>query len=423
MAEKMQEGGWYGGRRYIGGTLLPAGQDQPGHFVSAEVNAQSAKAQGKTVEQFNAYLGAGGSAPALPTTPTSADQVTPFLNDYQSSLFGAATSPETKGIPTMADLKAKLAPTTPAPAPISRVETRQALNTQYGVADLEASLNDLKAQEDELVAATRQQGTAERGKTVPMNVIEGRITEEQRIASEKMDYIVRQKNSLVNELNTKYRLIDQVIQDTGLDYQDAVARYDKEFAQNLQMFDVIRGYERDAQDQANKDRDFAQSNLTIMTNLITSGNMNYSSLPAESKLMVSKLEVQSGLPVGTVASLQLSPKDRILGWSEDKTQAMVVGTDGKMTVINTGMRKSTGTGTAAERTATQKKSDYAEMDNILRILGGEDKVVSGQQWNEARRDWVLRGYDVKEFNNAFKGYANTKWDKYIGYDTTTKKWE
>jgi hypothetical protein len=384
-------GEWINARQWNGSSFGAPGEitvgDKAGTMVSAEVNRQSSVAQGKAPDAIQNYIATNPPAPALPSTtpgatgasatPTSPDQVTPFLNDYQSSLFSAATSPETKGIPTMADLKAKLAPSTPAPAPISRVDTRQALNTQYGVADLETQLNDLKAQEDALVAQTRQQGTAERAKTVPMNVIEGRITEEQRIAAEKMDYIVRQKNSLVNELNTKYNLINQYVQDTGLDYQDAVARYDKEFAQNIQMFDIIRGYETAAQDQANKDRAYAQSNLTIMTNLITSGNLNYASLPAESKLMVSKLEVQSGLPIGTVAGLQLSAKDKLLGFSDDKTQALVVGDNGQMTVINTGLRKSTGTGTAADRAAektsyyqnalVQDVSNYAELKDVIKL--------------------------------------------------------
>lgn len=58
-----EQGGWYSGRQYWGGTLSDVGTIHPssnqigaGQAVSAEVNAQSAAAQGVSVPQFNAYL-------------------------------------------------------------------------------------------------------------------------------------------------------------------------------------------------------------------------------------------------------------------------------------------------------------------------------------------------------------------------------
>lgn len=58
-----QQGGWYDGRQYWGGTLSEAGvinsqsnQIGAGQAVSSEVNAQSATAQGKTPQEFESYL-------------------------------------------------------------------------------------------------------------------------------------------------------------------------------------------------------------------------------------------------------------------------------------------------------------------------------------------------------------------------------
>jgi hypothetical protein len=58
-----QEGGWYNGRQYIGGTLSEPGQIHPGssqvgagQLVSPEVNAASAAQQGQTAQQLEAYL-------------------------------------------------------------------------------------------------------------------------------------------------------------------------------------------------------------------------------------------------------------------------------------------------------------------------------------------------------------------------------
>lgn len=58
-----QQGGWYGGRQYWGGTLSDPGVIHPssnqqgaGQTVSKEVNAQSAAAQGKTSQELERYL-------------------------------------------------------------------------------------------------------------------------------------------------------------------------------------------------------------------------------------------------------------------------------------------------------------------------------------------------------------------------------
>lgn len=58
-----QQGGWYSGRQYWGGQLSDPGVINPlsnqqgaGQAVSAEVNAQSAKAQGVSAQQLETYL-------------------------------------------------------------------------------------------------------------------------------------------------------------------------------------------------------------------------------------------------------------------------------------------------------------------------------------------------------------------------------
>lgn len=61
--EGFQEGGWYSGRQYWGGTLSDPGviheasnQQGAGQAVSREVNAQSAAAQGVSSQQLESYL-------------------------------------------------------------------------------------------------------------------------------------------------------------------------------------------------------------------------------------------------------------------------------------------------------------------------------------------------------------------------------
>ena len=78
-----QQGGWYSGRQYWGGTLSDPGAIHPqsnqqgaGQLVSAEVNAQSAAAQGVTSQNLEAYLEqqrqqAANVQPAAQQTPVT----------------------------------------------------------------------------------------------------------------------------------------------------------------------------------------------------------------------------------------------------------------------------------------------------------------------------------------------------------------
>lgn len=75
-----KDGAWYGGRQYYGGTLGDPGTIHPnssqqgaGQAVSAEVNKQSAQAQGVPYSQFDAYIKeqAKKSATPAPSGPST----------------------------------------------------------------------------------------------------------------------------------------------------------------------------------------------------------------------------------------------------------------------------------------------------------------------------------------------------------------
>src|SRR3990167_7878624 len=177
-------GGWYSGRQFWGGTLSDSGVIHP------QSNQPGA---GQTVSPQVASLTPSQQAAQK---PTSKEQVTPYLEQYQQGLYNQANTPETKSLSEQA-LTALT--TTQAPAPISRIETREALRGQYGVADLENKLTDLTAQEDEVVARLRQRTSLEEGKQVPMGVISGRITEVERQERENLDFVQRQKARVVDQ--------------------------------------------------------------------------------------------------------------------------------------------------------------------------------------------------------------------------------
>lgn len=321
-------------------------------------------------------ISVGQSTTNFNAIPETTEQLPSYLADFQKTAMESLSTLKPAEVPTFEELKNNLTPDTPAPEPISRVAEREKLRTTLGVTELETELNTIKTEETKITDELRALTGAEEGKPVAMNVISGRITEEERVAQQRLDVVLRQKNSVINELNTKYNIINTYVTDLGLDYQDAVTAYNTEFEKNYKVqsmitdmsntafeqgvsliktgFDITMDTAKFEQTIKQANIDNARANLSTMINAISSGNMTYDSMSNDQKLQVQKLEIQSGLPVGTVSSMGLSAKDKILAFSSDNTQAWVVGADGKMNVISTGLKKTT-TGTQTERTAEVKK--------------------------------------------------------------------
>ena len=401
-----QTGGWYSGYQYWDGSFAPkagvihssSNQQGAGQAVNPTVVAATNTAQGLKAGTNEAYIAKQNATSTQ--TPTTKEQLPSFLDNFQSGLYNSATSPETK-VPTVEELKSELMPTTAKPELLNRTAEFDKLRTEQGVADLETNLNDLKAQQDEIAAQLNTNKISERGKPVAMNVIEGRISEEQQQAQEQSDYIGRQITRVTDQLTTKYNVINTYMNFMGLDYQDAVASYDKEYQQNLQFYELVQGAKKQARSEWEYDQTAAKANLTVYANAITSGNMSYANLDPTQKAMINKLEVQSGLPVGFMSNLTMSAGDKILGISDDKTQAWVVGDDGNMKVIQTGLRKSVGTGSDAKVTLEKFKSDaqegssftfpdlvekYAPTMSLEQIYEAYNNSGMGIKWGEPQED-------------------------------------
>jgi len=368
-------GAWYQSRQYWGGTLSEPGQINPlsnqvgaGKAVSTEVLKQTSVAAGLAPEAHETYI--EKQRAQQPTQePKSAEEVTPYLNDYQGNLLSAAAAPPTR-IPTTAELKTELQPETGLPELLDRTGQFEELRTTHGVADLEKTLTDLKAQEDELYAGFREQKFTEEGKPVPLSVIAGRIGEEERQYLERKDYIGRQKARVVDELNTKYSLINQLMTFSGLDYNDAVDRYQTEFGNNLKIYDLVADARKEARSEYEYDRDAAKSNLQVYMNAVTSGNLNYGDLSTDDRVMVGKLEAQAGLPVGFISKLKMAPGENIVNINEKTGEALMMNADGNFQVVQTGMTPTPTTGAGA-----------GTAESIRERFLVEAKTIEGRDFN------------------------------------------
>ena len=334
-------GGWNEGRQYWGGTLSDPGVEHPssgkptsGKRVSKEVLRQTSVAAGLAPGAHETFISSQRNG-----RPQTKEAVTPYLNQLQENIFDAASKPKVKQ-PTVAEVKEAVTPTTGLPTLLDRGKRFEELRTEFGVAQLEESLIGIKDEIEAEFNLLRKQRGIEEGKPVALGVIAGRITEEERTAQERIDFLGRQQNRIVDELSTKYNVIGQFMTFYGEDYADAVGRYDAEFTKNMEMYKLVLGQGDKALDQWNADRAAASSNLTMFVNAVTEGNIDYSSLSPEQKMQISKLEVQAGLPVGFIASVKKDADADIIFTTSNKgvTQVGFRNADGSIRVESHGTR-------------------------------------------------------------------------------------
>lgn len=172
-----------------------------------------------------------------------------YLNMFQGAVAKFNEQIPEVRVPTMEELETQVAPPGGRPELLDRAGKREELRLEYGISDLEDQLNKLKGDEEELYAAYRTQYGIEEGKPVALGVISGRITEEERQMMQRVDFITRTKARVVDELNTKYSIVDTYMKDIGLDYNDAVAQYENDFQNNLQMYKIMSGKESEQIEQ------------------------------------------------------------------------------------------------------------------------------------------------------------------------------
>lgn len=242
-----------------------------------------------------------GEYPLLASQPrpgSGGGDLPSYLNSFQETAYQAAGSPELRE-----SIIQQIEPEgMERPEPLDRVETFEEMREEYGVAEMETTLTDLKAQREELYATARQRRQAAEGEPVALGVIGGRVSEIERQTNERVDAINREINTVTDQLQMSYGVIETYMNFMGQDYQDAVAAYNEEFNRNLQIYKLV-------DEEMDEQQASARSNLQLYANAIVEGNIDYGSLSSSQKAFLNKMEVQSGLPMGFIGSLKATDAD------------------------------------------------------------------------------------------------------------------
>lgn len=359
-----QQGGWYDGQQYWGGALSATGvintksnQQGAGQVVSAEVQKQS-----------------NPSGPVI-TGYTSTAQVQSALNAAQNGVYQNYQAPDGPKVQTTgeiaADLKATgLLPTDQRPQAASMVDTYKTLSEQQGLTGLEATINDLKAQEDQVAAQFRTNAASERGKPVATNVISGRVGEQQRTAQEQLDFIGRQKARAVDQYNAALNTVKMIMDFTQKDYENASASYDAQFKDAITTINLIHGIQQDQKTDAQRFQDTARANAQIYVNALKDGSIDLSRMAPEQQAQLSKLEVQAGFPIGFFASIKKDPKADIVATSnyQGQTQVLLRNPDGSISVQTYGTSGGSGSGAVGSKTVKALTADIKSGASLKEII-------------------------------------------------------
>lgn len=179
-----------------------------------------------------------------------------------------------------------------APTPPDQVETFEQLREREGIPAVESEIRSIQAEKAEIRATLRKfRPRAFEGQEEAFAL--GRISEQERIAQERMDFLVRQEAVAVDKLNAKTRYIETVMELTQQDFENANAQYDRDFTAAKEIQSRLDQEE----DELKSD---ARAFLSSVGSLAKENGIEFGELTEPMKAEIQKKEIQAGYPEGTM---------------------------------------------------------------------------------------------------------------------------
>ncbi len=368
------------------------------------------------------FLKTGNNTPTSPNQVANLDQANNFINQNQATDFENASKgdevPIRSSISNYANLTKEISNSIfggekRAEAP-SMLESFTKYREQYGVDELETGLSELQKQAQLIQDRNRARRLAEEEKGVPMNVIEGRKGEIDKQDQLALDTINREIKYTSDLINTKLNIVNNLMNFKKLDYEFAKNDYDTTFNQSISLMNVAKGIKEEEKSEEEKKTDNARANLQIMYNAVLGGGADFSSIDPEQKTLITKLEMQAGLPVGFYQTLQnknikgdiLSTTTREAGGVK-YADIITRNQDGSMSV------KSIKVGASSSGSGGGNLSSSEQLSEARKIVGpqlqsqrGPDNFVTIEAYNKGKDAWINAGFGADDYDKSFKSYLN-----------------
>lgn len=384
---------------------IPSGDERGGLSKSEYVKqrgttpAVSSPSDVKSLDDAKSFINAGQSAEDVPDIRSSIKRLTEGAGELTKELTGGLERPE---LPQYE-------------------ETYGELRGEYGIDELEQRVADFDVEADEILATLEQAKIEQKKKGVVGSVVEGRIEEQEQQAKDRLDFIQRQRDSYISELNTKNNTISMLMNFRQMDYTAAKDQYNTEFSQSLQALNAVQGIEQNIKDEQQRIVDNAKANLSVIYNNIADSTEGYAGLSSSQKSQIVKLEAQAGLPSGFFKTIQSkNPGGRVVTTTEftDSSGKRWANTilkqaDGSTKVEKTYLGQ--GKVPSSGDSGLSKSDAKGFMSTELNRVAGSDGHVHPNDWNKARRSWTAStNYSVSDFDKEFQSYVNP--NHYWEYD-------
>mgnify|MGYP001392249616 CR=1 FL=1 len=380
-------------QRYFGmGYHLEESKDAPDVAVTmVGPNGQRVAASNK--EQAMDYMKSGfipETQLSNPDTATRSDNRMNKLNNtndanallnegqnYDFNIMDSVTGPATKS-PTIdwnALITQVMQTKSPVQAPDYMAQYKQ-MRTEYGLDSLQQQAADLQKEIDDLTAQKRQRIQAEEGKTVSTGVISGRVSEIERQENERIDAAQRQLSYVSQQMKNGNDTISMLMGFSKDTYDAAYKQYNDQYSRSIDVINLLRDLSKDERDIETQKKDDARANLQTIYNNMTAGGVDPESITDEQRMMIQRMEMQAGLPVGFFDSLKAkNPKQSIIATKES--------TEGGRTYENVIMMDENGN-------ITSKRIDV-----------GEAKAGSGETLTPAQIIDVFKNFENPEETIAY----------------------
>ncbi len=232
------------------------------------------------------------------------------------------------------------------PAPKSLVDLFKAEKEKLGIEPLETELADIDANieriQTELLVKAEEAGeklisTREIGRA--KGVLQKRADREIALLNVERSAVARILGNKIDTLNTLVNLTD-------MDYDNASDYYTKEYNRTIQLYNLVSGAEEKELTHAERARDDARANWSVITTALQEQGISYGDLTESQKLKIEQLETQAGLPEGFAEKTMglVETDEKIVGSpivSADKTKVSILirESDGTLRVetIDTGL--------------------------------------------------------------------------------------
>ncbi len=167
----------------------------------------------------------------------------------------------------------------------------------FTIEDYQSKITDLESEKGDLFAEFRTL-KRELPKGVAQRFATGTLSERGQEIQDEIDFLDRRINTYNTHIANRNNIINAQMGFKQQDYATASAEYDKQFTQNLQLYNTVQdkiGVDKELEEAA---RDNARVNLQIVQKQIEEGAIQYNDLDDDKKNLIRDLEIQSGYPQG-----------------------------------------------------------------------------------------------------------------------------